>query len=183
MGVALYLFLMGNEMSQWHLEFYKKTSKRNKNFKSAQTIHDAWRDCIGSFAACPLLKFLKIRKKKTKSRGTAAEGEGDMADLKCVVENCTYNKDCLCSKGDIMVGGKHACDCDGTCCESFAQKREGRESFSNSLSHPSHTISIDCEAVKCIYNSNYKCVAEHVDIKGCGASECRETACATFSEK
>ena len=34
-GVALYLFLMGNEMSQWHLEFYKKTSKRNKNFKSA----------------------------------------------------------------------------------------------------------------------------------------------------
>ena len=93
MGVALYLFLMGNEMSQWHLEFYKKTSKRNKNFKSAQTIHDAWRDCIGSFAACPLLKFLKIRKKKTKSRGTAAEGEGDMADLKCVVENCTYNKD------------------------------------------------------------------------------------------
>ena len=40
-----------------------------------------------------------------------------MADLKCVVENCTYNKDCLCSKGDIMVGGKHACDCDGTCCE------------------------------------------------------------------
>ena len=93
-----------------------------------------------------------------------------MADLKCVVENCTYNKDCLCSKGDIMVGGKHACDCDGTCCESFAQKREGRESFSNSLSHPSHTISIDCEA-------------EHVDIKGCGASDCRETACATFSEK
>ena len=75
-----------------------------------------------------------------------------MADLKCVVENCSYNKDCLCSKGDIMVGGKHACDCDGTCCESFAQKREGRESFSNSLSHPSHTISIDCEAVKCIYN-------------------------------
>ena len=28
-----------------------------------------------------------------------------MADLKCVVENCSYNKDCLCSKGDIMVGG------------------------------------------------------------------------------
>ena len=106
-----------------------------------------------------------------------------MADLKCVVENCTYNKDCLCSKGDIMVGGKHACDCDGTCCESFAQKREGRESFSDSLAHPSQTISIDCEAVKCIYNSNYKCVADHVDIKGCGACDCRETACATFTEK
>ena len=33
-----------------------------------------------------------------------------MADLKCAVENCSYYKDCLCSKGDIMVGGKHACD-------------------------------------------------------------------------
>ena len=38
-----------------------------------------------------------------------------MADLKCVVESCTYNKDCLCSKGDIMVAGKHACNCDDTC--------------------------------------------------------------------
>lgn len=27
MGVALYLFLMGNKMSQWHLKFYKKPVK------------------------------------------------------------------------------------------------------------------------------------------------------------
>lgn len=137
----------------------------------------------GGTASALLPRVLFKIKKEDEKPQKAAEGEGDVADLKCVVENCTYNKDCLCSKGDIMVGGKHACDCDGTCCESFAQKREGRESFSNSLSHPSHTISIDCEAVKCIYNSNYKCVAEHVDIKGCGAGDCRETACATFSEK
>jgi hypothetical protein len=26
-------------------------------------------------------------------------------------------------------------------------------------------------------------VADHVDIKGCGADSCRETACATFAEK
>ncbi|MDE7013318.1 MAG: DUF1540 domain-containing protein, partial [Kineothrix sp.] len=42
---------------------------------------------------------------------------------------------------------------------------------------------IDCEAVRCVYNSNYKCHAEHVDIKGYGACDCRETACATFKEK
>ncbi|MGN1146512.1 MAG: DUF1540 domain-containing protein [Acetatifactor sp.] len=42
---------------------------------------------------------------------------------------------------------------------------------------------MDCEAVRCVYNSNYKCVAEHVDIKGCGACDCRETACATFTER
>ncbi len=106
-----------------------------------------------------------------------------MADLKCAVENCTYNEDRLCCKGDIMVGGKHACDCDGTCCESFAERKEDYDVFTSALSHPSKTSSIDCEAVKCIYNSNYKCHAEHVDIKGCGACDCGETACATFTEK
>ncbi len=106
-----------------------------------------------------------------------------MADLKCAVENCTYNEDHLCCKGDIMVGGRHACSCDDTCCESFAQKREGMDSFKSSVSHPSPTISIDCEATNCIYNSDYKCSAEHVDIRGCGASDCRGTECSTFQEK
>lgn len=106
-----------------------------------------------------------------------------MAELKCAVENCTYNKDRYCCKGDIMVGGKNACKEEDTCCESFAQRREGLDAFTSSLSHPSKIISIDCEAVKCVYNNNYKCVAEHVDIKGCGACDCRETACATFKEK
>ena len=106
-----------------------------------------------------------------------------MADLKCVAENCAYNKECLCIKGDIMVGGKHADSTEGTCCESFAQRREGHDAYTSSLSHPSRTISIDCEAVKCVYNSNYKCIADHVDIQGCGADDCRETACATFKEK
>lgn len=113
----------------------------------------------------------------------AAQKEAYMADLKCGVENCTYNEDRCCCKGDIMVGGNHACCTDDTCCESFAQKREGHDAYTSSLSHPSNTISIDCEAVKCVYNSNYKCIANHVDIKGCGACDCRETACATFKEK
>ena len=47
-----------------------------------------------------------------------------MADLRCSVENCGYNKDMLCSKGDINVGGKGACVPDDTCCESFREARE-----------------------------------------------------------
>lgn len=104
-----------------------------------------------------------------------------MADLDCTVENCLYNKSNYCCKGDIMVGGKHAKCSDDTCCDSFAQRKN--DSYTSALEHPSKTISIDCEAVKCVYNSNYKCVADHVDIKGCGACDCRETACATFTEK
>lgn len=106
-----------------------------------------------------------------------------MADLKCAVENCMYNENHLCSKGDIMVGGKHANAVDETCCESFSQKREGYDSFKSSTCHPTKTISIDCEAEKCIHNSNYKCKASHVDIKGCGACDCKGTACATFTEE
>lgn len=104
-----------------------------------------------------------------------------MAELKCGVVNCTYNKEHLCSKGDIMVGGKHADNSDDTCCESFMERRDG--AMTSAISHPSKTISIDCEAVKCIYNSNYKCVADHVDITGRSADSCRETSCATFAER
>ncbi len=103
-----------------------------------------------------------------------------MAELKCGVENCFYNKDCCCSKGDIMIGGKHAGTSKDTCCESFAEKKG--DSYTSALNHPSKTISIDCEATKCMYNSNYKCYAEHVDIKGCGTSGCKGTECATFKE-
>ncbi|MBO5335521.1 MAG: DUF1540 domain-containing protein [Lachnospiraceae bacterium] len=106
-----------------------------------------------------------------------------MAELKCAVESCTYNKDRYCSKGDIMVGGKHAHKEDETCCESFALRREGQDAYTSALPHGSKIISIDCEAVKCVYNNNYKCIAEHVDIKGGGASDYEETACATFKER
>ena len=106
-----------------------------------------------------------------------------MAELKCGVENCTYNKEHYCSKGDIMVGGKHADTTEGTCCESFVQRREGHDAYTSSLAHPSKIISIDCEAVKCVYNNNYKCVADHVDIAGGGASDSKGTECTTFTEK
>ncbi|MDD3370102.1 MAG: DUF1540 domain-containing protein [Lachnospiraceae bacterium] len=104
-----------------------------------------------------------------------------MADLRCKVENCSYNKEECCCKGDICVGGKHADEVDETCCESFYERKDN--SFTSALDHASPTISIDCEAVKCLYNSNYKCISEHVDIRGCGACDCRETACATFKQK
>ena len=104
-----------------------------------------------------------------------------MAELKCGVENCTYNNEHYCCKGDIMVGGTHACDCQETCCESF--RSAGSDRAKNATEHPSRTISIDCEAVRCMYNTNYKCYADHVDIKGNGANDCKETACATFTER
>ena len=46
-----------------------------------------------------------------------------MAELKCGVENCCYNEECCCCKGDIMVGGQHADTSRDTCCESFSQRK------------------------------------------------------------
>ena len=82
-----------------------------------------------------------------------------MTDLKCTVENCTYNKERLCSKGDIMVGGRHACCENETCCESFLPRKGASNSYTNCTCHPTSNISIDCEAAKCTYNKNYKCTA------------------------
>ncbi len=103
-----------------------------------------------------------------------------MAELTCKAKECTYNEECLCCKGDIMVGGKHADTTDATCCESFAPKKEN--TYTSAVNHPSKTISIDCEAIKCVYNDNYKCKAEKVDILGNGAKNSAGTACGTFKE-
>ena len=105
-----------------------------------------------------------------------------MTDLKCSVETCCFHDGDCCCRNDIMVGGAKACSCDETCCESFSQAKEGRTSFRNSVGQPSGTIRIDCKAQKCIHNVKCECVADRVDIKGCGACDCEGTACATFAE-
>lgn len=104
-----------------------------------------------------------------------------MAALTCYAKKCTYNEDCKCCKGDIMVGGKHANSSEETCCESFRDAKS--DQFSSALEHPCQTISIDCEVVNCKYNSNYKCHADSVQIDGESAMKAKETACGTFYEK
>ena len=84
-----------------------------------------------------------------------------MTDLKCSVETCCFHDGDCCCRNDIMVGGAKAC-ADG---------------------YPDRMTQIDCEAVKCRYNTNYKCQAEHVDMRGSRAGDRRETACATFVER
>jgi len=104
-----------------------------------------------------------------------------MTDLKCSVETCCFHDGDCCCRNDIMVGGAKACSCDETCCENFEQQKEG--SARNADGYSDRMTQIDCEAVKCRYNTNYKCQAEHVDMRGSRAGDRRETACATFVER
>lgn len=104
-----------------------------------------------------------------------------MTDLSCKAENCCYNKEECCTKGDIHVGGKNACDCSETNCDSFADKC--KTEFASSLCPEPGTTKVSCEAVNCMYNTDAACTAPHVNIQGRNAGYPKETTCSTFREK
>ena len=101
-----------------------------------------------------------------------------MPMLSCSAISCVFNKDELCSKGDIMVGGQSAHTPTETCCESF--KERSANDLSNSQGCGCSTIHVDCEANECIYNKDCKCDAAKIGIGGSSASKAQDTNCGTF---
>ncbi len=103
-----------------------------------------------------------------------------MPALVCTAKTCIYNKNELCSKGDIKVEGNTARTKDETCCSSF-QERTG-QSMSNSCADGSGctNISVSCSACECKYNEEMQCHAGSIDIKGSQACCCEDTCCSTF---
>ena len=69
-----------------------------------------------------------------------------MTILKCSAIKCVYNKDQLCSKGEIDVTGENATSANETSCGSF-QERTG-SSMTNSFTNGCgcEKIQIDCSA-------------------------------------
>lgn len=102
-----------------------------------------------------------------------------MTQLKCSVRSCMYNDNegNLCSKGDIMIGGKSATASNETRCESFEERRG---SASNSVGSPSEKIEVGCKAENCVFNEECKCSAQSIGIAGSNAYSCAETECASF---
>lgn len=108
-----------------------------------------------------------------------------MPMLSCSAVTCVYNKDELCSKGDIKVGGCDAKVPSQTCCESFEEKKESGMTNSMGMgnSRGYDTIDIYCEAEHCKSNDARKCIAGSIDIAGTDACRCEETKCASFVDK
>lgn len=104
-----------------------------------------------------------------------------MTELKCGVTSCLHNADKCCCKQAIIVDGKDAREACDTCCGSFDENQGGV--FQNVFKTPESRLEIDCEALKCVYNENRHCTAEHIDISGDGASNAEHTECATFRAK
>lgn len=102
-----------------------------------------------------------------------------MPVLSCAATTCIYNKDELCSKGEIKVAGDDARHPDDTCCASFVERSD---SMSNSAGGGCGctTIDICCEACKCTFNDHEKCTAREIGIEGSNACSCEETECGSF---
>lgn len=104
-----------------------------------------------------------------------------MTRLDCSVKNCLHNAENRCCKQAIIVDGSDAKESHETCCGSFDENMEG--SFKNLFKTPENKLEVDCEALKCVYNEDRHCVAEHIGIAGDGASEASQTECASFKAR
>ena len=94
-----------------------------------------------------------------------------MTILNCTAVTCVYNKDQLCSRGEIEVMGHGAQAADETSCGSFRDRND--ESVTNSAKESCgcEKISIDCKAHDCTYNQHCKCTAAAIDIDGQNSNE------------
>lgn len=103
-----------------------------------------------------------------------------MTILKCSATTCVYNKNELCSRGEIVVDGSQARQPDQTCCASFQERKESSTNSNAATGCGCEKIGIDCKAYECTYNSDCKCTAAAIDIGGSDACRCEETKCCTF---
>lgn len=113
-----------------------------------------------------------------------------MTNLDCTVYGCIYNSDNSCNRGNIHVGGKEAMKSSETLCRSFEQKgsKGTQNSFKNSVgnstdNYAARATDVDCDAVKCRYNKEMKCNADHIRIAGVHAVASGETECGSYEPK
>lgn len=127
-----------------------------------------------------------------------------MPKITCNVKECTYNYDCTCTRKNIDVGGVCSRNKCQTFCESFVPKSDMTMNyeFASFNANKNKELDIYCDAVKCVYEHNQKCNADHVcmrnsnakmkyemasefttSIKPKKAEVSKDTECATFEYK
>lgn len=111
-----------------------------------------------------------------------------MPVLNCGVKGCTYFYDGRCSKSVIRVSGFDALRDLETSCLSFqARDRVASDHYNLEIATIddiiSDHVSVNCEAVNCLYNRNYLCYAKEIKIDGTKARMKDETFCNTFVNK
>lgn len=100
-----------------------------------------------------------------------------MAEIKCTVTNCYFNKRLGCTAPTITVDGRKAFESRSTSCETFIEQKPG---VISSMNEAQGNTDIKCMAVNCIYNESECCEATGVIINGKNALVPAETCCSTF---
>ena len=103
-----------------------------------------------------------------------------MTILKCSAMTCVYNKEQLCSKGDIDVTGENATSANETSCGSFRERTGSSMKDSYTDDCGCDKMQIDCKAHNCTYNDNCKCTASSIQVDGSNAHASSDTRCDTF---
>lgn len=104
----------------------------------------------------------------------------DTLVLLCIAMTCVYNKEQLCSKGDIDVTGENATSANETSCGSFRERTGSSMKDSYTDDCGCDKIQIDCKAHNCTYNDNCKCTASSIQVDGSNAHASSDTRCDTF---
>ncbi|NLA13825.1 MAG: DUF1540 domain-containing protein [Tissierellia bacterium] len=100
-----------------------------------------------------------------------------MAEIKCTVTNCYFNKKLGCTAPALSVNGRNADESRSTSCHTFIEQKPGLRS---SVEEPKSDTDILCAATKCIYNESERCEANSIIVNGKNASVPEETYCSTF---
>ena len=105
--------------------------------------------------------------------------------LKCGVKPCVFYQDHHCTRISIMVKGEEAHLETETRCESFHKReRENKNDIYKielaSLGTINEHMSVNCEAVHCLYNRNLLCYAKEIKIDGTRAKNTKDTFCSSF---
>ena len=106
-----------------------------------------------------------------------------MTLLKCSATTCVYNKEYLCSRGEIDVMWVNAHDSDETCCGSFQEREYSSTQNAYRSGCGCDQIQVDCAAHNCTYNDNCRCTAASISVDGANAKNNRETKCSTFQAR
>lgn len=103
-----------------------------------------------------------------------------MPELRCTVDNCSYNKEQYCTLNAILVdgNGKGATNVEDTCCSNF-------DASEYTLSNKEHVtqaeVDVKCTADNCIFNHDTICNADEIGIAGASTCTCsHDTQCGTF---
>ena len=78
-----------------------------------------------------------------------------MPALQCSAVKCMYNKENLCSKGDIQVKGDHAVTENETWCSGFVEKTG--MSNAHTCGCGCSSVQVGCSAHDCTYNRQEVC--------------------------